>query len=72
MKDKRNPLEKFLDRTIVFTFKQLGILFILCLGFGALIATISFEIGAILIALMLFLIICKILFLFVTLKESSK
>ena len=71
MKDKRNPLEKFLDRTIVFTFKQLGILFILCLGFGALIATISFEIGAILIALMLLLLIYRFLFLFVTLKEGS-
>ena len=71
MKDKKNPLEKFLDRTIVFTFKQLGGLFIVCLGLGALIAFMSFEVGAILIALMFLLVIYRILFLVATLKEGS-
>lgn len=71
MKDKRNPLEKFLDRTIVFTFKQLGGLIIVCLGFGSLIILVSFQVGAILIALMLLLVIYRIIFLVATLKEES-
>ena len=71
MKDKKNPLEKFLDRTIVFTFKQLGILFILSLGFGALIATVSFEIGAILMALMVLLAFYRIVVFLTSLNEES-
>ena len=61
MKDKRNPLEKFLDRTIVFTFKQLGAFIIVCLGIGALIALISFEIGVIVIGVMIIILCFKIL-----------
>ena len=58
---KKNFLEKILDRKKELSFKQLGLLIILCLGIGSLATLISVEIGALLIALMLFLVISKIL-----------
>ena len=58
---KKNFLEKILDRKKELSFKQLGLLMILCLGIGSLVTLLSVEIGAFLIALMLILLISKIL-----------
>jgi len=60
MKDKRNFLEKFLDRKIEFTFKQLGALLIFSLGLGALMSILSFELGVTLIILMILILCLKI------------
>jgi len=68
MKDKRNFLEKILDRRIEFTFKQLGALLVFCLGLGALMSILSFELGITLIILMIVILCLKILPYVITFK----
>lgn len=58
---KKNFIQRGLDKTREVSVKEMGFIVLVCLGIGATIAYVSYEAGALLMAIMIVLVISKIL-----------